>query len=179
MEQILLLKFIIIFACVYPSYGFRVSFINGSEYEVEVVINDNNEWSTVCDNTKNLNEVKITCRKGGSFESANDANGGAYHRQEDNDTICFDYASFDGKEFALEQYSQSESENDYRTHDQAAGASSHNTDYTASNKIPQFSCYIEDIQLNPDILKKKNYMLKLHQLKESLNAIGKPPVKSV
>ena len=84
--MLVLLKIIIVSTYVYRVNGFKVSFVpSGSEYEGEVEINLNGEWSTVCDNKwRALMEFKCSKSAGFESESENDAQNGSYR-------IRFDY----------------------------------------------------------------------------------------
>ena len=135
MKQILLLlKFIIVSACVYRSNGVLVRFENGSEFEGRVEIQyHNHERGTVCDGGWNRNDTLVLCRQLG-FESAKTTDEGY--------TTWFYSASCNGtSEVALEQCSN---DTEWKSHEEDPGAyecaSSNNA---PNNKTQLFSCNID------------------------------------
>ena len=133
--------------------------------EGRVEINLNGTWGTVCGDGWDLNDAKVACREQG-FESAIAARGGAYYGQ-GSGMIWFDNLRCNGTELSLQQCPHSGWGNHNCTHEQDAGVkctSSSNDHFIPNNKTPQFSCQIEDIQLNPEDRKKINDGEKVYRI---------------
>ena len=145
-QVLLLLGFIMVFACVYRSSAFHVHFDNGSDFEGRIEIQYQDDGVTiVCDGGWNRsNDTEVMCRQlsfGSAEESTNDTRDQTYYYEVGNGTIWFESVSCNGSEPALEQCSDDDLEG---THEQDPGVkcASSNNDFIPNNKT-QFSCNID------------------------------------